>query len=209
MPGVKCVLVNGAQGDSNHVDLADVEKKKVGYSHSAHMGKVITEAVLAMWDKTQPRQTGKILGQVEMKLVPTNTRGMERVEECLELQRKIKAGEAEKPKEMGKLGEFMRICNLPRETLFQKVPVSVLGLGDVAFVMAPYEMFDDSGVAIREGSPYEMTFVLAYTNGRAGYIPSAPCIEHGCYGWECGLYEAGTAEDLVSHFITMLETLNK
>ena len=82
-------------------------------------------------------------------------------------------------------------------------------LGDVAFVMAPYEMFDDSGVAIREGSPYEMTFVLAYTNGRAGYIPSAPCIEHGCYGWECGLYEAGTAEDLVSHFITMLGELNK
>ena len=101
------------------------------------------------------------------------------------------------------------ITNRSRKLPSVDITLRVVRLGDVAFIMAPYEMFDDSGVAIREGSPYEMTFVLAYTNGRAGYIPSAPCIEHGCYGWECGLYEAGTAENLVNEFITMLGELNK
>ena len=181
LPGVKCVLVNGAQGDSNHIDLADVEKKKVGYKHSAHMGRVIVDTVLDIWDKTKPCQTGNILGQVEMKLIPTNTRGMDRVEECLELRRQIGAGLAEAPKEMGKLGEFHRICNLPRETLYQKVPVSVLGLGDVAFVGFGGEPFTQYAAAAREAGKDIYVITACLTNGGQGYLPTAEAFEEGGY----------------------------
>jgi len=181
LPGVKCVLVNGAQGDSNHIDLADVEKKKVGYKHSAYMGRVIVDTVLEIWNKTQPRQTGKILGFVEMKLIPTNTRGMERVEECLELRQRINAGLAEAPKEMGKLGEFHRICNLPRETLYQKVPVSVLGLGDVAFVGFGGEPFTQYATAAREAGKELYVITACLTNGGQGYLPTTEAFEEGGY----------------------------
>ena len=78
---------------------------------------------------------------------------------------------------------------------------------DVAFAVVPYEMFDDSGMYIKEHAPYEMTFILGYANGRAGYIPSASCVEHGCYEWECGYYEAGTAEFLVDEYLKLLNGL--
>ena len=68
-------------------------------------------------------------------------------------------------------------------------------------------MFDDSGLSIKENSPYEMTFILGYSNGRYGYFPSAPCVEHGCYEWECGYYEAGTAEILVDEYLNLLNSL--
>ena len=89
------------------------------------------------------------------------------------------------------------------------IPISAASVGDIAFVMAPYEMFDDSGVAIREGSPYKMTFILGYTNGNFGYFPSKPCCDHGCYEQENGSYVAGTAEELVTCYIDLLNQMSK
>lgn len=86
--------------------------------------------------------------------------------------------------------------------------ISAIRLGEVGFAVAPYEMFDTNGIFIRENSPLTMTFILGYTNGRHFYIPSAECIEHGCYEWECGIYEKGTAELLADEFVTLLTELH-
>lgn len=85
--------------------------------------------------------------------------------------------------------------------------IAAIRLGDVSFVVAPYEMFDTNGIYIRENSPFTMTFILGYTNGRHFYIPSASCIEHGCYEWECGIYEKGTAELLADEYVGLLTEL--
>ena len=95
----------------------------------------------------------------------------------------------------------------PRMGAEKDMPLLAIRLGDVAFAVAPYEMFDDSSLTIKENSPYEMTFILGYSNGRYGYFPSAPCVEHGCYEWECGYYEAGTAEILVDEYLNLLNSL--
>ena len=85
--------------------------------------------------------------------------------------------------------------------------ISAIRLGDVGFAVAPYEMFDTNGIFIKENSPMEMTFILGYTNGRLFYIPSADCIEHGCYEWEGGLFVPGTAELLADEYVAMLTEL--
>ena len=95
----------------------------------------------------------------------------------------------------------------PRKGKSSDITLTAIALGDVSFVVVPYEMFDDSGLYIKENSPYEMTFILGYANGRYGYFPSAPCVEHGCYEWECGYYEAGTAEILVDEYLNLLNSL--
>ena len=95
----------------------------------------------------------------------------------------------------------------PRMGAEKDMTLLVIRLGDVAFAVAPYEMFDDSGLTIKENSPFDMTFILGYSNGRFGYFPSAACVEHGCYEWECGYYEAGTAEILVEGYLDLLKSL--
>lgn len=54
-----------------------------------------------------------------------------------------------------------------------------------------------------------MTFILAYTNGSYGYIPSLPCCEHGCYEEETTYYAKGTAEELVDLFLELLNQLER
>lgn len=87
------------------------------------------------------------------------------------------------------------------------ITLRAVRLGDVAFIIAPYEMFDDTGVHIKETSPYDMTFILCYSNGRAGYIPSATCIDHGCYEFEGSVFEKGTAEVLADMYLDLLNGL--
>ena len=89
------------------------------------------------------------------------------------------------------------------------IPISAASVGSVAFVMVPFEMFDDTGKEIRDGSPFEMTFVLGYTNGNFGYIPSRTCFEHGCYEQENGSYAVETAENMVVSYLDMLNSLSK
>jgi hypothetical protein len=100
------------------------------------------------------------------------------------------------------------VSHRSRNSGTKEFPLAVVRLGEVAFVIAPYEMFDDSGVYIRENSPFTMTFILGYTNGRFGYIPTKTCVEHGCYEHECGQYEAGTAEALAEGYVAALKQLH-
>ncbi|MBO5953130.1 MAG: hypothetical protein J6Q53_03280 [Oscillospiraceae bacterium] len=87
--------------------------------------------------------------------------------------------------------------------------LAAISIGDVAFVSVPYEMFDNSAVQIKEGSPYEQTFVLYLCNGRGKYIASEPAYSHGCYEKDHGYFVKGTAEELVSVYVDMLKETYK
>ena len=80
-------------------------------------------------------------------------------------------------------------------------------IGKIAFIGVEYEMFDTNGMFVKENSPYEMTFVLGYCNGKGGYIPSAYAYEHGCYEMDNGYYEAGTGELLADEYVKLLNEL--
>lgn len=67
-----------------------------------------------------------------------------------------------------------------------KVWVYAASIGDFAFVTAPFEIFDDNAVAVREASPYPMTMYISCCNGANGYLPTPYS-----FGWEI-TYEART-----------------
>lgn len=69
LPGVKCILVNGPQGDSNHVNPfreKEEEEKRRGIPHSSFMGKTISDVALSLWDEGKKAETGKVWGKTEI-----------------------------------------------------------------------------------------------------------------------------------------------
>ncbi len=90
-----------------------------------------------------------------------------------------------------------------------ELKLTAVSVGDVAFVAAPYEMFDTNGMEIKEGSPYAMTFVLSLSNGNVGYIPSALGFANGGYEPGNSRFVAGTGETLANQFVTMLKELHE
>ena len=86
--------------------------------------------------------------------------------------------------------------------------IFALSFGDLAFIAAPYEMFNQSGVAVKEGSPFKMTMIASIANGGEGYLPTAVAWDYGCYEQYSSSYARGTAENLVDAYVGMLKDLH-
>jgi len=60
-------------------------------------------------------------------------------------------------------------------------------------------------MAIRENSPYDITFVMTLTNGSAGYMPTAECFGYpDCYEVREGGFFEGSAEEAVEIYTDLL-----
>jgi hypothetical protein len=60
--------------------------------------------------------------------------------------------------------------------------LQALCVGDVVLLGMNAETFFETGLEIRERSPFDETFVLGYTNGTIGYLPRAADYPEG--GWD-------------------------
>ena len=85
--------------------------------------------------------------------------------------------------------------------------IFAFSIGDVGFICAPYEMFSENGQQIKEGSPFKMTFVITYANGGNAYVASEATYAYGGYEVEYHNYVKGTAEELVTRYIALLNQL--
>ena len=88
--------------------------------------------------------------------------------------------------------------------------LSAISIGELAFVTAPYEMFDTNGVTIKEESPFKMTIVITNSDGAYAYIPSYEAFTvYGGYETETTYFAAGMGEELVAEYLKMLTALSE
>lgn len=99
-------------------------------------------------------------------------------------------------------------CNFKQGSATRDIPLSAFAIGDVAFAGAPYEMFCENGMFIKENSPFAMTFVSTCTNGYNSYIPSSPTYEYGGYEVNGTDLAQGSGERLADAFVSMLNRLH-
>ena len=92
--------------------------------------------------------------------------------------------------------------------LDQTVPLYAFSVGDWACVTAPFEIFDTNAMAVRDASPYRMTFYASCANEANGYLPTPPSFD-----WEI-VYESritkfpkGMAEMVQEQLIGQLEDI--
>jgi len=89
------------------------------------------------------------------------------------------------------------------------INMTVFSIGDVAFLSAGYEMFCESGMELKDYSPFKMTFIVTCSNGDHKYMPTLATYKYSSY--ETGTatrHVKGTAEKLVAKYKTMLDQLS-
>ena len=83
-----------------------------------------------------------------------------------------------------------------------ELELNAFRVGGIGFTTGTYEMFAESGIQVKEGSPYDFTFLLT---GNSSYIPSERGFTQRCYEADTGLYARGTAEKLRDEYIRLLK----
>ena len=84
--------------------------------------------------------------------------------------------------------------------------LNAVRIGDCALVTAPFELFSQTGLHIKEKSPFKMTFVKSYSCGYQSYLPSKNSTPNS-YESNTAHYVRGTAEELETLFAEMLQNL--
>ena len=209
IPDVHCIFLNGAEGDSNHINRTKnpPKMKQFGYAYSEHMGRVITDAVLEMWENTTEKEVSQISTQLRMVYTPTNTDLMDQVEKYKKLKDACRAGTYE-PKDMEEYADIFRTAELYTQPLFQKVPLTVIGIGDVVLVGYGGEPFTKYPADVRRDHPELFVIASCNTNGEAGYFPTKEAFSEGGYESRSSNFTVELADTLKQVVNEMLATLN-
>lgn len=204
--GVSCILVNGAQGDSNHLDH-NLPYRNHGLEYSKHMARVIADTVLKIWDKTEVCDGIKVSGSVDFVYQQTRTDGSEFYDECAVKLSAYREGKLDKAELsfVGGPGGASRIVRMRTDPLFKKVPVSVVSLGKINFVGFGGEPFSHYATAVRDALPEKYIIAMCCANGYEGYLPTKSALLEGGYEANSSSFRPSLEEDCVNLAVQMIK----
>ena len=211
--GVHVVYFNGAQGDTNHIDIKAV--RKPGTAHAEHMGRVIAGAVLSVYSYTQPAVCDKVYYGQKVTQVASNRGTPEQVaaaKALVQFEKDDPVGFRQKYSGMrhatvlGDATAWIRHENGPDAF---GLYLTGVGIGDVAFVGLPGEPFTDIGRGIKDGSPFAMTIPCCCANGYQGYFPTHDAYAEGGYEARSSNFRAGVAEALIETGVALTKEMRE
>jgi hypothetical protein len=193
----------GASGNINLNCRAGVKRYASYVEVGEGIGALVNDALASPMKKLN---AGKIKAEIVSFTARTRKDSAERIAEAKEVA--ASGYDKETIKQYGFISSYEVNAYLDRAELgeTEDIPLGVISFGDLAFVAAPYEMFDTNGMEVKEGSPFETTFVLSCAGGNYDYMPSRLAFSHGGYEVFRCRYLEGTAEQLSGAFV---ETLKK
>ena len=194
----------GASGNVNFISFIEGERKYASYPEAVpSLAQTVKDAIAA----EKETATGEIRSAYSDFEVTVLHDSEERVRQAQEIA--DTADEAQKGVLVRQYGfdskhEASAVVTRNRLAETEKLPLSVITCGEICFAAFPYEMFDASGKQVRDGSPFEMTFVCSLTNGAFGYIPTKEAFPHGQYEVFVTRFVEGTGELCVAESIRLL-----
>lgn len=152
VPGVSFILFTGCQGDSNHIDFFKPKeerlKNKCGYDHAKYIGRMIADVAKAVWDKTGACSQQGIFAEHIVLFNQTNVVDMDKYDQYKAWYDDYEAGRLDYNPHITELAYASRIIRLRTAPVFHPVPLTVMGIGGVAFVGFGGEAFTAYGAAM-------------------------------------------------------------
>ena len=183
--GVRAILFNGAQGDTNHIDIRN---PRHGYEASQAFGETLAKVVVDAWDGCEMAEPGQISAEVRMVKVPV---------------RVPTAEELAKTNGLGKvaLNRIAKLRDAPREL---EIPVSRVSVGrSLLFCGLPCEPFTAIGREAKRLSPARATFFTCLTNGSFGYLPDGGSYDEGAYETDSAIFTPEASRRLLQALVAM------
>jgi hypothetical protein len=185
-----------------------------GYGHARHMARVVTGAVLQVYDKVEYVDVDKIKYSFNIVDIPANKATKEELVLAHKYNDLHNAGKDDEiPFKAMMLttvvAEAARMVRLENAPDFFKLPFGAISIGNVAFFGIPGEPFTGIGRGIKAAEGWDFVLPCCLTNGSEGYYPMKDSYDEGGYEARSSGFKAGTAELIIEKGVKILSDLRK
>ena len=221
----KCIFFNGAQGDVNHVNVhpkagdlndmfMDFDGCSRGYGHARYIARVVTGAVMSVYDKVAFEDVDNVRYMQKVVNIPSNMpdpKDMPLAHKYHELHlagrdEEIPFTEMMLTTVVAEAGRMVRLEHGPE---FFPMTLSSVAIGDVALFGIPGEPFTGIGRGLKASKDWSMVMPCCLTNGDEGYFPMKDSYEEGGYEARSSNYKVGVAERIIEEGLGLLADLKK
>ena len=223
LDGAKCILLNGAQGDVNHVNVHpeagdfndmfhDFDGCSRGYGHARHIARVVTAAIMSVYDKVEWLEDCKLQYMQRFVDINSNKPDPSEIPEASYIYDMWKSGRVDELPYEGMMKTTM-VANAFRVMKLKDAPetfpmlFSVITIGSVALFGLPGEPFTGIGRGLKEAEGWRMVIPCCQTNAKEGYFPMKDSYDEGGYEAVSSNFKAGTAERIIEEGLKILSEL--
>lgn len=213
LDNVKCIFINGAQGDIAHLNLQpkdgylndtfnDFDDVYRGYAHTRYLGRVVAGGVLQAFDKVKYIDVEEIKTLQKDINIPSNMPTPEEMPEARWIHQLHEEGRDDELPYEGMLLTTM-VAGAARRVRLEHGPkefamtLSGIALGNVALFGIPGEPFSGIGKSIKQTEGWELVLPICLTNGNHGYFPMQEAYDEGGYEAQTSNFRAGVAELII------------
>ena len=215
LDNTKCIFFNGAEGDVNHVNVRpkagdfndmfhDFDGCSRGYGHTRHIARVLTGAIMSVFDKVEWLEVDSIRYTQKIVNIASNKPDPKDLPLAHQYNDWHKAGRDDLiPFEAMMLttvvAEAARMVRLENAPDYFPMRFSAVAIGDVALFGIPGEPFTGIGRGIKETEGFKLILPFCCTNGREGYFPMIDSYEEGGYEARSSNFKAGVGETIIEN----------
>jgi neutral ceramidase len=195
----------GTCGNVNHIDVTHSEQLK-GFERAERIGYALAASVIREFPSLK-RNEGQDL-KTGNKILFLKTPAYTEDEYAMaSVNAKKESNEEASTPEIREAMKILRIQERKGEPI--EAEVQTFGIGDMAIVALPGEIFVELGLEIKKRSPYRHTFILTLSNNSIGYIPNAEAFDYGAYEVEVSEIAKGEGEKMVDAAVKLLNNMKK
>ena len=209
----KCIVFNGAQGDVNHVNVHpkagdfndmfnDFDGCSRGYGHARHIARVITGAVLSVYDKVEWLENDSVRYMQKTVEIPSNKPTPEELPLARKYNELHLAGKDDEIPFKAMMLTTV-VADAARKIRLENAPdtfpmlFSAVAIGDIAIFGIPGEPFTGVGRGLKSTPSWKLVIPCCNTNAKEGYFPMSDSYIEGGYEAVSSNYKIGTAEKII------------
>lgn len=211
MSGMHFAYFTGAAGNQNLSTRISTEDNFLSFWD---LGKTLAEIAYDTAQKATPLEGTGIQSAIEVHEFAMNHDGEDKLLQAAEVVaywQGVSTTEANvlaRKYGFSSVYEASAIRSRPGRPQTSTYEINAMNIGGFSFVTAPYEMFSNSALYIKEHSPFTNTMIFSCANGSLGYFPTEAAYDYRSYEGTTARFARGCAEDSAMALVSLLESVH-
>ena len=200
------IMSNGTSGDINNINFQAPSPRREAYEQINRVASIAAGAVYKAYQTVEFEDWAKLDGRKSELTLDVRKPD----EATLERARAILDDPDEAPGDHSREETYARRTMQMHESPDEvDIWVQAVRVGDVGIAAIPFEVFAETGLEIKDKSPFEQAFTISFGNGGYGYLP--PPRQHELGGYETWLgtsrVEVDSEPRIVDSILEKLEAM--